>query len=301
MPGSFRLGRILGIDIFLHWSWAVVAIFQIQTRQDAYTAPAWKIVEYLALFLIVLLHEFGHALACRSVGGKSDRILLWPLGGVAFVQPPPRPGALLWSIAAGPLVNVALSVFLIPLAIFSRLLHLPHDPAQFVLAVCVTNLVILAFNLLPIYPLDGGQIVQALLWFWVGRARSLLVASVIGLVGAVAVFAAAVAKSSAWFAVMALFGGMRALAGVKHARALAAMAAAPRREGFSCPRCHAAPPVGPFWACGCKTALDTFAVNGTCPKCARRITNTACVDCGEMSGHAEFYPVGLRGERPWRV
>ena len=65
-------------------------------------------LEYLALFVIVLLHEFGHALACRQVGGQADQIVLWPLGGVAYVAPPPRPGATLWSIAAGPLVNVVL-------------------------------------------------------------------------------------------------------------------------------------------------------------------------------------------------
>lgn len=68
----------------------------------------WNIAEYLALFGIVLLHEFGHALACRQVGGKAERVVLWPLGGIALVQPPPRPGALLWSIAAGPLVNLVL-------------------------------------------------------------------------------------------------------------------------------------------------------------------------------------------------
>ena len=63
-------------------------------------------LEYLALFLIVLMHEFGHALACRQVGGTANRIVLWPLGGVAYVNPPQRPGATLWSIVAGPLVNV---------------------------------------------------------------------------------------------------------------------------------------------------------------------------------------------------
>src|SRR5438477_7968109 len=70
--------------------------------------PVWGVLEYLSLFVIVLIHEFGHALACRQVGGVANRIVLWPLGGVAFVNPPRRPGAYLWSIAAGPLVNVAL-------------------------------------------------------------------------------------------------------------------------------------------------------------------------------------------------
>ena len=69
----------------------------------------WPVLEYLALFVIVLVHEFGHALACRQVGGQANQIVLWPLGGVAYVAPPPRPGATLWSIAAGPLVNVVLA------------------------------------------------------------------------------------------------------------------------------------------------------------------------------------------------
>ena len=68
----------------------------------------WSVLECLALFLIVLIHEFGHQLACRQVGGKTHDIILWPLGGVAYVSPPQRPGAQLWSIAAGPLVNVVL-------------------------------------------------------------------------------------------------------------------------------------------------------------------------------------------------
>src|SRR5580700_6085242 len=106
--GSIRLFRFKGIDVFLHWSWFLVAVFEINARAGRYTFVGWNILEYLALFVIVLMHEFGHALACRQVGGNSNQIVLWPLGGVAYVDPPPRPGATLWSIAAGPLVNVAL-------------------------------------------------------------------------------------------------------------------------------------------------------------------------------------------------
>lgn len=108
LQGAFRLFRVAGIDVLLHWSWFVVAIIEIQGRRRSYSSPLWNVLEYLALFLIVLTHEFGHALACRQVGGKADRILLWPFGGVAYVNPPQRPGATLWSIAAGPLVNVVL-------------------------------------------------------------------------------------------------------------------------------------------------------------------------------------------------
>src|ERR1017187_3604796 len=106
--GSIHLFRLAGVDLFLHWSWFVVAAFEIQSRKGRYASIVWNVMEYLALFGIVLLHEFGHALACRQTGGSADRIVLWPLGGIAFVSPPRRPGAVLWSIAAGPLVNVAL-------------------------------------------------------------------------------------------------------------------------------------------------------------------------------------------------
>src|SRR5438874_7212938 len=111
--GSIHLASVAGIDVFLHWSWFLVAAYEIANRTRNYSSLAWNAAEYLGLFLIVLLHEFGHALACRQVGGTADRIVLWPLGGVAYVSPPQRPGATLWSIAAGPLVNVALLPVLI--------------------------------------------------------------------------------------------------------------------------------------------------------------------------------------------
>src|SRR5450631_1292574 len=111
--GSIHLFQAVGVDVFLHWSWFLVAAYEISNRKGSYSSVGWNIAEYLALFLIVLLHEFGHALACRQVGGTANQIVLWPLGGVAYVDPPPRPGATLWSIAAGPLVNVALLPVLI--------------------------------------------------------------------------------------------------------------------------------------------------------------------------------------------
>jgi Zn-dependent protease len=63
--GSFRLFRVAGIDVFLHWSWLLVAVIEVQFRAKAYPSQVWNVAEYLALFGIVLLHEFGHALACR--------------------------------------------------------------------------------------------------------------------------------------------------------------------------------------------------------------------------------------------
>src|SRR6266850_6516553 len=125
--GSLRLFRFAGIEVYLHWSWFLVAAYEVQSRGRSYGSLAWNALEYLALFSIVLLHEFGHSLACRQVGGKADQIVLWPLGGVAYVAPPPRPGATLWSIAAGPLVNVMLAPLLIAAVVMARQTSLPDS------------------------------------------------------------------------------------------------------------------------------------------------------------------------------
>lgn len=288
MKGSLRIGRLLGIDVFVHWSWALVAFIELKTRHNAYLSQAWNVGEYLALFVVVFAHEMGHALACRSVGGQAKTILLWPLGGVAFVQPPPRPGALLWSIAAGPLVNLVLLAALTPAVILAGSIDLPPDPRHFVFALWAINLVLFCFNMLPIYPLDGGQFAQALLWYAVGRARSLQVVSIIGIAAGAIGVVVALANGSLWYTAMAAFIGMRALGGMRQARILAEAAAAPRRAGFACPQCRAAPPVGPFWACPCKERFDTFETGGRCPKCGRVFPTTSCTDCHTVSPQDAF-------------
>src|SRR5579859_7500015 len=136
--GSFRLFQFAGINVFLHWTWFLVAAYEINGRGRGYSSLTWNLLEYLALFLIVTLHEFGHALACRQVGGQANQIVLWPLGGVAYVNPPARPGATLWSIAAGPLVNVLLLPPLIAGYIAVRGLgwaHTRHDAYELVLMI----------------------------------------------------------------------------------------------------------------------------------------------------------------------
>jgi Zn-dependent protease len=221
--GCVRLFKVAGITVLLHWSWFLVAWWEMQKETKTYNSLAWNLLEYLALFGIVLLHEFGHALACRQVGGKAERIVLWPLGGVAFVNPPPRPGALLWSIAAGPLVNVVLVPITFGVWILTPYLC-PPDLLVPALTFCkrlvVINGLLLIFNLFPVYPLDGGQILWALLWFVVGRARGLQVASVVGMLGATAGFLLALQAGSTWWIVLSIFVGFQSLAGWRQARTL---------------------------------------------------------------------------------
>ncbi len=223
---GIRLFKFAGITVYLHFTWFLIAAYQVQARLYLYQSPIWALYEYLGLFAMVLMHEFGHALACRSTGGYANRIVLWPLGGVAFVQPPRRPGAMLWSLAAGPLVNVALIPVLELLCLLSANAANP-DAAQLFRMLRLVNIVLLIFNMLPVYPLDGGQILRALLWFPFGEIRSLQIASVIGLIGGAGLAALALFWRSIWTGVMAFFLISRAVAGWQQAKLLVRL----EREG----------------------------------------------------------------------
>jgi len=94
MKGAFPIFRLAGIRVYLHFTWFIVAALEVVRFAGRDRNPIWAAFEYLALFAIVLAHEFGHTFACRQTGGQADTVLLWPLGGIAFVKPPPRPGAL---------------------------------------------------------------------------------------------------------------------------------------------------------------------------------------------------------------
>lgn len=232
--GSFKLFRLFGIDVFLHWSWFLVAFFLIpRFGEGTFNGPGntpmmWSTALYVTLFAIVLTHEFGHALACRQVGGQARHIVLWPLGGVAFVQPPHRPGAHLWSIVAGPLVNV----MLIPVTVIAYYLvkgsfTLPDSASSnlemFAFSVLAMNAGLLIFNMFPVYPLDGGQTLLALLWFVIGRAKALKVVSIIGLVAAAIVLILSIVNSEIWFIILALFVGFQAWNGFRLSMMLAKM------------------------------------------------------------------------------
>lgn len=285
--GSIPLFRFAGIRVYLHWSWFLMAWIMYSLRAGSYRSPVWAAAEYVALFLIVLLHEFGHSLACRQTGGTSDEIVLWPLGGVAYVRPPPRPGAELWSIAAGPLVNVALIPVLFGLLWARRAtgftLDIP-DARKFLTNLAEINFGLLVFNLLPLYPLDGGQILRSLLWFKLGRARSLQVATMFGFVGIpVAGWLAYRESPHQWLWILVLGGYVlqQCIEGYQRAKAMLALERRPRHEGFACPSCRHAPPGGPIWRCAsCGNGFDPFSTAAICPHCRARQETTFCPHCG---------------------
>ena len=309
--GTIRLFELNGISVFLHWSWFIVAAYEIGGRTGTYSSVVWNLIEYLGLFVIVTLHEFGHAFACRSVGGYADQIVLWPLGGVAYVAPPPRPGATLWSIAAGPLVNVALLPVLALLSVGTSGLPESDVHAMF-RAISYINIGLLFFNLLPVYPLDGGQILGALLWFVMGRARSLMVTAVIGLVGVAGLGWWALTSQSAWLGLIAFFLGSRCIASFQAARLMSRETTRPRQP-LACPSCHAQPTAGAILTChGCGTAFDLSDAAAAafekavpddevdqppadrattpvrCPKCAEQVGALRCPHCGGAGSIADW-------------
>jgi Zn-dependent protease len=295
---SIRLFKCFGIDVFLHWSWFLVAVYEVQLRKGIYSSITWNIFEYLTLFLIVLLHEFGHALACRSVGGQAHQIVLWPFGGVAYASPPARPGATLWTIAAGPLVNVALIPILSALWWISGTSNWSDDLNQYISAVWVINVGLLIFNMMPVYPLDGGQILRALLWFPLGRARSLMVACVIGFLGAAGLAVVAILlmaeglwSLSGWLGAICFLNFYYCFQSFVHAREMLRRGDAPRRDGHLCPTCGVAPPAGDYWHCRqCRKSFDPFTTQMACPHCGMQYTSIGCLDCGNAAAPGDWVP-----------
>src|SRR5262245_25492903 len=118
MYWSFPIGRLFGAAVRVHITLPVVllGLFLKAQRDNAKLAapiegmPAIAGVVLGLLFLSILLHEFGHVFAARSVGGDCEEVMLWPLGGLAFCELPPAPRAHFLTALAGPMVNLALCV-----------------------------------------------------------------------------------------------------------------------------------------------------------------------------------------------
>jgi Zn-dependent protease len=136
-------------------------------RQDGWPGGVWSIAAILLLFTCVVLHELGHSLTARRFGINVSRILLLPIGGMAeFDSIPRQPRRELLITLAGPAVNFALVLLLLPWLPVSRLLamdELPLTLSGLGLEVWLLNLIMGCFNLLPVFPMDGGRILRALL------------------------------------------------------------------------------------------------------------------------------------------
>lgn len=236
MTWSVTVGRFLNITVRVHAIFLLFIVIEViraarakATLADPFSHGFWPVVlAMICLFGIVLLHEFGHCLACRKVGGQADEILMWPLGGLAFCRPPNNWRAHLATAVGGPMVNVVLCVtagtmlVLItggrwglaipnPFKLDAGLIQpeIARSWAHMTLFwINALSLVLLLFNLLPIFPLDGGRIVQAALWPRFGYARSMRFTVRVGYVGAIALGITGFVMPSVMLVMIAVFGGI---------------------------------------------------------------------------------------------
>ncbi len=233
MSWSLPLARIARIMIRVHLLFLVfILVMLIRSVLPEAGMTLTPMVSLLsALFLLVLLHEFGHCFACRAVGGSANEILLWPLGGLAYCQPRHRWKDHLITAAGGPLVNVIIMAVTIPvlgvatgqwwgvaapnpfnLGGLDLLGDQGHWAADFVvqwlffLNWCAIALLLL--NLLPMFPLDGGRMLQCLLWPRMGYAASMRAAVYVGYFGAVILAVIAFVSTEMMLFAIALFGGI---------------------------------------------------------------------------------------------
>lgn len=185
MRWSFRIGRLFGIRIEVHVTFllmvAALAIFGAEDARDAVRFA----FDLLLVFACVLLHELGHALAARRYGIATREIVLLPIGGVARLERmPEKPQQEIVVAVAGPLVNVVIATLL------GLILYGQHGDARALLDraaqghtleyLLFANLAMIAFNLIPAFPMDGGRVLRATLAMFLPFPRATRIASLVG-------------------------------------------------------------------------------------------------------------------------
>jgi Zn-dependent protease/predicted transcriptional regulator len=185
---SWRIGRIAGIDVYVHWTFLLllgwVAFVHYQAHGDLNEALG-GLVFILALFGVVVLHELGHALTARRYGVRTRDITLLPIGGVARLERiPDDPKQELLVALAGPAVNVALAAAIYLALAMGRGLA-PVDQSMDVSSgffdrLFWVNVFLAVFNMLPAFPMDGGRVLRALLAMRLDYVRATQLAASVG-------------------------------------------------------------------------------------------------------------------------
>jgi Zn-dependent protease/CBS domain-containing protein len=188
MKWSWKIGRLWGIDIYMHATFLLIigwVAFSYWLELHNWNAVIGGVLFILALFACVVLHEYGHALTARRFGVKTRDITLYPIGGVARLERiPEKPIEELWVALAGPAVNIAISavlfVYLFLINGLGQLQGFDIASGNFIARLLEINVLLAGFNLLPAFPMDGGRILRAILALNMDHMRATQVAASIG-------------------------------------------------------------------------------------------------------------------------
>ncbi len=184
-----NLIKPFGIQLSIHWTFIFIIawILFLGIRQGLSNLQLmYSVLFVLTIFVCVVLHELGHALAARQYGIGTSSIVLLPIGGVANLEKiPEKPEQELWVAIAGPLVNVAIAIILGGILwvtgnfqINMEITAIQADNFFFMLM--VVNILLVVFNMIPAFPMDGGRILRAFLAFYLSRKKATLIATRIG-------------------------------------------------------------------------------------------------------------------------
>jgi Zn-dependent protease len=183
MRWRWRLGKLAGIEIYMHVTFLVLLAWVGVSHLVEGRGPveaAGGVLFILLIFACVVAHEYGHALTARRFGIQTVDITLLPIGGVARLERMPRdPVQELWIALAGPAVNVAIALALYGFILVSRgpvtLENVQMVGGDLLPKLLWVNLTLVAFNVLPAFPMDGGRVLRALLarrWNYVRATRA---------------------------------------------------------------------------------------------------------------------------------
>ncbi len=188
MKWSIRIGRLAGIDLYMHVTFLLLVgwvAFLYWRQGQSIGAALIGVTFILTVFLCVILHELGHALTARRYGIKTRDIILLPIGGVARLERlPTQPLQELWVALAGPAVNIVIAaglfLFLKLTASFEPLQTMTLTTGPFLERIMAVNVFLVAFNMIPAFPMDGGRVLRALLATRTEYSRATQIAASIG-------------------------------------------------------------------------------------------------------------------------
>ncbi|MDP1546963.1 MAG: site-2 protease family protein [Anaerolineales bacterium] len=188
MKWQIKLGTFAGIDVFIHTTFLLLIGWLGYTywlEHQNWTEVLKGIGFILTLFLCVILHEYGHALTARKYGIKTRDITIYPIGGVARLERmPEKPIEELWVALMGPAVNVVIAAGLYAYLFLTSglvpLTELSVASGSFIERIMVINIILVLFNLLPAFPMDGGRVLRAVLAMNMEYVRATQIAANVG-------------------------------------------------------------------------------------------------------------------------